>query len=68
MSTNLRGNRKIITTPFTIKYIYTNDIQAIEANISQVAPSILSIIYGNLDRMVINDINQNDFKNNLSFY
>jgi hypothetical protein len=49
-------------------YIYTNDIRAVEANISQVVPSILLIIYGNLDRMVINDINQNYFKNNLIYF
>jgi hypothetical protein len=34
-------------------YIFTNDSQSEKANIASVVPSILSIIYANLDRMVL---------------
>lgn len=54
-----------ILLPF---YVYTNDIQAVGANISQVVPSILSIIYANINRMVIKDKNQNEFRNNLIYF
>ena len=49
-------------------YIFTNDSQSEKATIASVVPSILSIIYANLDRMVLDNVDQNLFRNNLIFF
>lgn len=46
-------------------YLFTNDLQSDKANISSVVPAILVIIHANLERMVLQDQNQNEFRNNL---
>jgi len=49
-------------------YIFTNDIQSKNSSIACIVPSILSIIYANLDRMVLNDSHQSEFRDNLIFF
>ena len=49
-------------------YIFTNDTQSSKSSIALVIPSILSIIYANLDRMVLEDENQSLFRDNLMFF
>ena len=49
-------------------YIFTNDIQSKTSNISCIIPSLLSIIYANLDRMVLADANQSEFRDNLIYF
>ena len=46
-------------------YIFTNDIQSIKSTIGCIVPSILTISYANLDRMILDDENQNLLRNNL---
>ena len=43
-------------------YIFTNDMQFKDSNISLVVPSIITIIYDNLDRMILNDQDQSKFR------
>ena len=49
-------------------YIFTNDMQSDDANISYVVPSILTLIHANLDRMVLPIAEQDEFRNNLIQY
>ena len=49
-------------------YIFTNDSQSEKATIASVVPSILSIIYANLDRMVLENVDQNLFRDNPIFF
>jgi hypothetical protein len=49
-------------------HIFTNDIQSKNSSIVCIVPSILSIIYANLDRMVLNDSHQSEFRDNLIFF
>jgi hypothetical protein len=49
-------------------YIFTNDSQSEKATIASVVPCILSIINANLDRMVLDNVDQNLFRNNLIFF
>jgi len=49
-------------------YAFSNDLQNDMAHIGLVIPAVLSLIYENLDRMVLNDENQNKFRNDLIKY
>ena len=49
-------------------YMFTNDAQSNKASIACIVPSILSLIYSNLDRMILEDENQNLFRDNLIFF
>jgi hypothetical protein len=49
-------------------YIFTDDIQSKNSSIACIVPSIISIIYANLDRMVLNDSHQSEFRDNLIFF
>jgi len=49
-------------------YAFSNDLQNDMAHIGLVIPAVLSLIYENLDRMVLNDENQNKFRNYLIKY
>lgn len=46
-------------------YLFTNDMQSNEANISFVVPSVLALIYANLDRMILPVADQSLFRDNL---
>jgi hypothetical protein len=43
-------------------YIFTNDIQSDDSNISIIVPSLLEVIYGNLGRMQLQDKNQDELR------
>ena len=49
-------------------YAFSNDLQNDMAHIGLVIPAVLSLIYENLDRMILNDENQNKFRNDLIKY
>jgi hypothetical protein len=49
-------------------YIFTNDTQSNKSSIACVIPSILTIIYANLDRMVLEDKDQSLFRDNMIFF
>ena len=46
-------------------HMFTKEMQSFTANISQVLPAIITILYENLDRMILNDSLQDSFRNAL---
>ncbi|RMZ94056.1 zinc finger BED domain-containing 1, partial [Brachionus plicatilis] len=46
-------------------YVITNDIQLIFSNITSIVPYILTLVYGNLDRMVLNEYSQDQFRKSI---
>ncbi len=46
-------------------FIFMNEIQANHTNISHVVPSVLFLVYGALDRMVLDDKDQLTFRDSL---
>lgn len=46
-------------------YIMTNDIQSNKSNISIIVPAVLSLVYGNLDRMVFTEEKYEVFRRHL---
>jgi hypothetical protein len=49
-------------------YAFSNDLQSDKAHIGLVVPAVLSLIFDNLDRMVLTDEHQNTFRNDLIKY
>ena len=49
-------------------YAFSNDLQSDKAYIGLVVPAVLSLIFDNLDRIVLTDEHQNTFRNDLIKY
>ena len=56
------GDYLQILLPF---YLFSNDLQSNHANISVVVPTLAALIEANLEQMVLEDPNQDKFRNDL---